>query len=78
MADLADDDFLTLDAKTDPVIAGPQALPAGQIAGEGFGAAHVWPSRQATKQLPHTFLDGRRKRVEMYCASGVNTTSAMP
>src|SRR5437016_3679100 len=49
--DLIHDDRPAFDTKTEAVVAGPQPIPAGEVAGEGLGPADGGPTLQPPQQL---------------------------
>src|ERR1700676_2950308 len=65
MPDLVHDDILALDAETHAVITRAKAIPAGQVAGERFGAADSGPGFQALEKFADPFADDARKLCQL-------------
>src|SRR5438132_2794577 len=70
MADLRHDDPLALNAEPDAVIAGPQAIPSGQVARQSLDSTDGRPSLKPANQLADTFQDDRRQPLRLLIRFG--------
>ena len=70
MSDLVHDNGIAMDAEAQAIVARAQAIPSGEVAGQGLRSAHVRPTLQALRQFQDAAVNHFGQPVRLFIRFG--------